>query len=305
MPLLACCWGHCHWAGNNHYSLAACERGEKKQHGRSLYRPSWEKKSKFPCVFLHHHLHLCLDILSHPERWESSFKRKVICFFPIQRNVLFFRSWQIPGWELRIRSRAVHGGWQSSLLTLDEQKYYKSFIGVILSHSKHLLLFYLGNEGNTNEITYESTQGVSFENKGKTCLSMREIFCFGLINFIGGAWSILNFLHFTSCKCLQGNINIMSVCINKNVCILMIYVLHLNDLCPTLSCLQWVERKKKLFCARGGMWQCPTSFTVQKQAGWFGGTYFNFNRSCSCFKCCQGIWHLLTKVLLLPKSVII
>lgn len=128
---------------------------------------------------------------------------------------------------------------------------------------------------------------------------MRGIFCFGLINFIGGAWIILNFFHFTSCKGLQEKD------INKNVCILMIYVLHLNDLCPTLSCLQRVERKKKIFCAGGGMWQCPASFTVQKQAGWFGGTYFNFNRSCSCFKCCQGIWPLLTKVLLLPNSVII
>lgn len=54
VPLLGCCQGHCHWAGNNQCSLAACERGESKQHGRSFYKPSWEKGYVFVCLFFPH-----------------------------------------------------------------------------------------------------------------------------------------------------------------------------------------------------------------------------------------------------------
>lgn len=142
--------------------------------------PAGKKVQVSVCFFLPHHL--THGVWTCHSEIQDHLSRAHFCdLFSIQKNVLFFTSWQILGWELRRESRAVYRGWQSSLLSLDLQEYYKGFIGVILPHSKHLVLCYnQENEGNSKEITYESTQGVSFESKGKTYISMRRIPCFGL-----------------------------------------------------------------------------------------------------------------------------
>lgn len=138
--MLDCSQGHCHRAGHNECSLSTGERGENKQHSRFFYKPSWEKSVGLHVGPSSSSSHLDLNILSHPERWDHLSRAQFCDLFSPQRGVLFSRSRQTLTREPSRGTRAVRRGWQYSLLSLDQQIYCKGCTGLILSHSKCLVL---------------------------------------------------------------------------------------------------------------------------------------------------------------------